>query len=293
MNFSKIAVALDRSSFDEKLIQYSAVIAKHFGVTSADFLHVVPYYFPPHLIGYDLQKILRKELFLTQEQQRELLNTIKTVFANLDELEVNLHIIEGKPQNKLLTTIQAELPDLLVLGKKQVGGGSGIIAQRIARKVKSAILYVTEKGNTNTQNILVPIDFSSYSLRALQAALHLKEELKEVKITALHLIDVPITAYRINKNKEEIVQQLKLSAEEIYHQFLHRNQLAKTDFEFNMLMNDDFNIAGYVRKIAAKENSDLIITGAKGRSDLNSFVFGSVTEKLVSYRDIPSVLVIR
>lgn len=293
MNFSKIAVALDRSPFDEKLIQYSYVIAKHFGVTSAHFLHVVPYYLPPHLIGYDLQKILRKELFLTQNQQRELLNNIHSALDNLSELEVNLQIIEGKPQRKLLTTIQEELPDLLVLGQKQLGGGSGIIAQRIARKVNSAIWLVSEKANSDIRNILVPVDFSSYSLRALKAALHLKGELREVKITTLHLIDVPITAYRINKNKEEIVQQLRLSAEERYHQFLHRNQLAKTDFEFKMLMNDDFNIARYVRQIAAKENSDLIITGAKGRSDLNSFVFGSVTEKLISYRDIPPILVVR
>jgi nucleotide-binding universal stress UspA family protein len=59
-----------------------------------------------------------------------------------------------------------------------------------------------------------------------------------------------------------------------------------------MLLNDHFNVAEYVQQTAAAEQSDLIITGAKGHSGLSGFVFGSVTEKLIAASERP-VMVIR
>ena len=293
MNFSKMVVALDRSPLDEKLIQYSHFIAKHFGVTSACFLHIVPYFTPPNSINHDLEKILKKDLFVTEIQQRELTNKIKAIFSDLNDVNVYLRILEGKPQRTLLTAIQEASPDLLVLGKKEERGGSGIIAQRVARKAKSAIWMVTEKANTNIQNILVPLDFSFYSLRALKTALHLKQELGGVKITVLYLIEVPITDYKVNKHQHEKARQLKISTEESYHQFLHQHQLAKTDFEFKMIVNGDPNFAQYIQQIAAKKNSDLIVISAKGDAGLDPFVLGSPTEKLITFKDKPPILVIR
>ncbi len=293
MNFFKIMVALDRSGLDEKLIEYSHFIANNFKATTTHFFHVVPHYIPSNILDNRLENLLRKKSILAREQPKDLEKKIHSVFEEKEGMEFNLSVVEGKPQDQLLNIIREKKPDLLVLGKKQISDGSGIIARRIARKADCSIWFVTENANTALKKILVPIDFSSYSLKALKTALYLKKQLKEVSITALHLIDVPMTAYKINRNKEEIVQQLKASAKNSFRQSLNKNKLSETDIEFKMLLNDNYNVAEYVQEMAAQEKSDLIITGAKGRSGLGGFVFGSVTERLISYPEIPPVLVVR
>ena len=104
---------------------------------------------------------------------------------------------------------------------------------------------------------------------------------------------MPITDYKVNKHQHEKARQLKVSTEESYHQFLHQHQLAKTDFEFKMIVNGDPNFAQYIQQIAAKKNSDLIVISAKGDAGLDPFVLGSPTEKLITFKDKPPILVIR
>lgn len=72
MNFPKILVALDRSTLDNKLIQYSRFIAKKFGVNSIQFTHVVPFYIAPNLLDSSFENLIRKDVFLPEKQQKEL-----------------------------------------------------------------------------------------------------------------------------------------------------------------------------------------------------------------------------
>ena len=58
-------------------------------------------------------------------------------------------------------------------------------------------------------------------------------------------------------------------------------------------MNDDFDVAKSIEEKASQENSDLIITGAKGCSLFDRSLFRSVTEKLISYEMATPVLIVR
>ena len=293
MNFSKITIALDGSKLDKTLIRYSHFIANNFKSHATLFFHVVPSFIATHILDRQLENLLRKNSNFAKQRPKELEKEIHSIFEKREGLEVNFSVVEGKPQDQLLSRIREKKPDLLVLGKKQISNGSGIIARRIARKADCPIWFVTENATTDLKKILVPIDFSSYSLKALKTALYLQEQLQEITITALHIIDVPMTAYKINRNKEEIIQRLKTAAENSFRQFLYQNKLSETDITFKMLLNDNFNVAEYIQKTTEQEKSDLIITGAKGRSGLSRFVFGSVTERLISYPKTPPILVVR
>lgn len=289
MSFPKILVALDFSTLDKTLIKYSHFIVEKFGANSIQFIHVVP----SHIAPDSLDNSIQKDSLPIEKYQKELKEDIQVIFGEMKDADINLSVVAGKPQTELLKQIEESNPDLLVLGKKEISGGSGILAQRIARKAKCAVCFITEEVNLDFQNILVPIDFSSYSLRALKTALHLKEQSKQIKITALHLIDVPMTAYKVNRNKDEIIRRLKATAKHSFNQLLTQNQLQKSQFDFKVLLNDDFDVSRYIKKTAFSEKSDLIIIGAKGHSGLSGFVFGSVTENLISTKDTPSVLVVR
>ena len=86
---------------------------------------------------------------------------------------------------------------------------------------------------------------------------------------------------------------MKERANHSFRQSLADNQLTGAYIEFKTLLNDNYDVAHYIQETAAQEKSDLIITGAKGRSGFGGFVFGSVTERLIAYAAIPPVLVIR
>lgn len=293
MNFPKILVALDFSTFDKTLIEYSRFIVEKFDANSIKFVHVVPSYILSDSLDSNLKSLLKQDSLIPERYQEKLGKDIQSTFGDLKGVNINISIKAGKPQTELLRLIKENKPDLLVLGKKEISGGSGILAQRIARKAECAVCFITEQVNLDLQKILVPIDFSAHSLRALKTALHLKEQSKEINITALHLIDVPMTAYKINRNKAEIIRRMKESAEQSFRHFLTQNHLSESQLDFKMRLNDDFDVSRYIKKIALSEKSDLIITGAKGRSGLSGFVFGSVTENLISTKDTPSVLVVR
>ncbi len=293
MEFPKMIIGLDQSGFDKELIRYSHFIADTFGVRTAQFIHVVPYLFSSELLNEGLEALIGKEQNRQERVQNELAAAIKPVFDDLTEIQVSYTAREGHPQEELLQAIEDTDPDLLVLGKKATGKGSGIAARRVARKVTSAIWFVTEDAPTTIRRIMVPVDLSDYSLKALQTALLLKASMPDVVVTALHVIDVPSTGYRINVNREIIIERLKTTAFEELLAFTDRNRIKRTDVQFNIQLNEEFSVAHHIRETASTEKSDLIIMGAKGRSRFENFLFGSVTEKLVSDEVTCPVLILR
>ena len=158
MNFPKIMVALDRSGLDKTLIEYSQFITTYFKATTAHFFHVVPHYMPSNILDSRLENLLRKKATLAGQQSKDLENKIYAVFEKEGNIDLNLSVIEGKPQDQLLSIIRERKPSLLVLGKKQISEGSGITARRIARKADCPIWFVTENANTDLKKILVPIE---------------------------------------------------------------------------------------------------------------------------------------
>ena len=293
MLFNKIIVALDLSEMDEKIILYSRFIIQNVGHPYVHFLHVALETSLPKKNTHSYEYMIEKDSLILKQKKEKLATSIKPIFDLLNGANLKTSTIIGNPQRQILKIVEDEKIDLLVVGKKQISGGSGIKARRIAQKANSAIWFITEQAKTAIQKILVPIDFSDNSLRALKAALHLKKQLKEVTITTLHVIDIPMTAYKINRNKDTIIAEMRSSATNKFLHFLSHNQIDRTGIKLRMIMNDEFDVARYIQKTAAQEKADLIIVGAKGRSLLDNFLFGSVTEKLVTYEYETPVLVIR
>jgi nucleotide-binding universal stress UspA family protein len=104
---------------------------------------------------------------------------------------------------------------------------------------------------------------------------------------------MPMTAYKINRNQQEIIAQLNDAAHTGYKAFLKKHGLDKADIEFTTAVNDVFDIGHYIQETAFHTNTDLIIIGAKGHGLFEDFVFGSTTEKLVNKEVSLPILVVR
>lgn len=134
------------------------------------------------------------------------------------------------------------------------------------------------------------IQFVFGEMKGVDIKLSVEEGKPQTKILNLIEEDQPDL---LVLGKKEIIRRLKESAKQSFHQFLIQNQLPESDLNFKVQLNDDFDVSKYIKETALLEKSDLIIIGAKGQSGLSGFVFGSVTEKLISTKETPPILVVR
>ena len=139
------------------------------------------------------------------------------------------------------------------------------------------------------RNILVPVDGSDSSVRAVKAAI---QAMKELGDTKLHIITVhpPIVSGNVKRF---------FSAEAIndYYQDEGRNALlpAKTVLDEAGISYEDSvqvgPVAPTIAKYAKDHGWDLIIMGTRGLCSVTGMVLGSIATKVLSLVDIPVTLV--
>lgn len=137
------------------------------------------------------------------------------------------------------------------------------------------------------QNILVPTDFSSNSLNALEYAVNLAKANESI-IHVLHCIE-PISSTK-NSTEDNI----------LIHEGLVRLERQMKKFISSVQANTNHKIFEVIRTGKAYEQIlnyardaeiDLIVLAANGWSDLQNGILGTVAEKVTRYSAIPVILI--
>jgi len=141
------------------------------------------------------------------------------------------------------------------------------------------------------KRILVPIDGSSTSDRALQEAIRLIDA-QPVQLRLVHVIDdlqfLDAEGYvdyaELRELTRKIGQRALDKAEEIARQ-------ADITVESALLEANGERIAQVIDAEAESWSADLIVIGTHGRSGFNHLLFGSVAEGVVRGASVPVLLV--
>ena len=140
------------------------------------------------------------------------------------------------------------------------------------------------------KRILVPVDFSEYSVEALKVAAQIAQK-NNFEIIILHLLELPhqsTDAYGNGNSIPEIIffknKAIDKLEELMDSPFLKGIEIFES-IEFNKV---DIGVIDACKK----NNVDLIVMGSHGTSGFNELLVGSNTEKVVRYSKIP-VLVIK
>jgi len=290
--FARIVTALDMSGMDENLIQYTRALIKPFQVEKAYFVHIIPDFTLPKKQQQEFIQLFSPDKPLDEVVQAKLATDVEAIFSE-NGVETSVEVREGKPYEKLLHWIKVRQADLLVVGNKQRSEGSGIIARRVARKTPSSVLFLSENATLPIREIIVPLDLSDDSARALHAALQLKRNDQAVKISVFIVVDVPSTVYPINMHRSRLVEVLKSNANESYQEFLKKHNIQGENLEMVVQENSHFSVADHIQDFAEERKADLVIMGAQGHTPFEDFLFGSVTEKLVENAKEVPILVVR
>lgn len=143
------------------------------------------------------------------------------------------------------------------------------------------------------KKILIPIDGSECSYRAMQKG----KEIAEAFDSDIILLNVNAWVPFIDEiNVENIAQMAEKSREESEELLIEAKKYFKERKDSVTVKSiDTVSLTGEVGKTIvqfAEENGiDLIVIGHRGRSGLDRLIMGSVTMKVLSYVDVPVLVV--
>jgi nucleotide-binding universal stress UspA family protein len=146
--------------------------------------------------------------------------------------------------------------------------------------------------------ILVPVDGSINSMKAIDYAVNVAEKYKS-KIIALHVlysqtgfafhketVAGTITSSSLNDLNLEAKQEAEKWFKEINKRAEEMNVQIKTEVVFTVI-----SIVEGILTHAEKENIDLIIIGSKGKSGWKKLIVGSVASGISTYAHCPILIV--
>ena len=239
--------------------------------------------------------------------------------SHLDELAIQLLpdglrawtiVREGNPANEVVAAAKALKADLIVLSSKGRSGISrmlmGSTAERIVRYAHCPVLTVRRQPGDPTmrvlssakpifpedlpwRRILVPVDLSLTSLRALQTAVPLAEQ-SNARLILLNVVEPNPYATGMEgavlvMPNEDLVETARKQLGGIAKRFVPKS-LASTPLVTCGRAADE------IVKTAEEKGVDLIVLSAHGRTGLERLLMGSTAEQVVRQARCP-VLIVR
>jgi len=137
--------------------------------------------------------------------------------------------------------------------------------------------------------ILVPVDGSDNSYKALEAALILSEKLGS-NISVVNVMEqVPITHIESEKLLSELLEAYKKENQEILSKCSHIAHQKGITIKTVLLQG---NPAPVILDYSKKENFDLVIMGSRGMGKFKELILGSVSSKIVHHSPC-AIMIIR
>jgi nucleotide-binding universal stress UspA family protein len=137
--------------------------------------------------------------------------------------------------------------------------------------------------------LLVAVDGSENSLRALEAAIFLSKKI-DAQITALHVMEKAPTVYiHPQKELEELLRNYRKESERILEKCQEIG--SNNEIELNTAISEG-NAASKIIQYAERGLFDMIVMGHRGSGKFKEMVLGSVSEKVL-HQTKCSVLIVR
>jgi len=288
-------VALEKGETDRTILRYFNFFMKLTPVERVSFLHVLPK--PDFWEGIETEE---KEIPQDNAAQLQALKDLKMRTMSMLEIakdvKTDFGIRQGSPLEELLAEADALDADLIVTGVSTRRGAHGILAKTLARHSTCNTLIVPDLSQPVLKSILVPIDFSENSAKALHMAVSLNSHLTlPAKITCIHVYDFPDASwYRIQRTESEMREMIEKNRQNALDDFLLKEIPDYHDgIDTVLVARMKPNIGNYVMETADELGSDLIVIGAKGHSKVERLFMGSVTEKVLALTTHIPVMIVK
>jgi nucleotide-binding universal stress UspA family protein len=236
----------------------------------------------------DLRRWLGQDTKMAAAAEADARDRLHAVAAELGarhRIEVAEHLVTAHPVEAVTRHADAVDADLLVTGTRGAGFLRGMIvgstAERIATRSQRPVLMARRSGHEPYRRVLVPVDFSPWSLAAIDLAVRVAPN---ASLVLMHAVDLPfagklrfagvddssIARYRDNARLEAWTQLRELSARAglASERIRHATPAGADPWMLIVQQEQEFDC-------------DLIVIGKHGRSPLGDLLLGSTTRMVL------------
>ncbi len=278
-----LLAATDLSAPARHAVERAAMVSNETGA-SLDVLHVA---------NLALLERLRQHLLEPSEAlHQQVLGTAREKLAALAEalrskygVSTRVRVLLGSLLEELAKEAQAVAADLIVCGAR---GESfmrhlllGSTAERMLNRTPCAMLVVKQVAHEPYRTLLVPVDFSPSSLRAIG---HAQAVAPRAELVLLHVFEVPFEGQlRYASVDEKIIHQYRLLARQEATQKLHAlcAQAGLAPYAVQLVVAQGDPSLRIVEQ-EQEHNCDLIVMGKHGDNALEDLLIGSVTKRVLA-----------
>ena len=286
----RILCPVDFSPVSKRALEHAAVLAQWYE-SRIVALHVTP--LMPTILGFPpAVDMASSEPVSSEAVLRELTSFVDEAVAAPTAEKV---LRSGHPPTEIVKYAGECGADLIVLGTHGRGGFEHLVlgstTEKVLRKAHCPVLTVpahdeSRPGRPVFERILCGADFSDASNHAVQSALSLAQEANG-RLTLLHVMDwMPKTEYDSYPQFDGAAYRRFVSAE------ARRRLEALVPEEARNWCEPDLRLTcgkpyREILKVAAEEESDLIVLGVHGFGPMDRLLFGSTTQHVVRQATCP------
>jgi len=246
-----VLLALDMTYMDTLLIRYLAFLRDKIGIEHIYFYHNI--WFNNEENGAAILSKLSRPLEDILADKIE-----KLAEGHFDKGDYEIIVTKSKDSAQEINRIQEiKKIDLSIFGKKVSVNDSGYLIERILyNKSASDLLIVPETAFYRLENVLVPIDFSRKSAKALLKSISLTERIK-ARISCLHVFAIANIYFPylpIKDLKEQTQEKAKEEWKKYKAKYLQDSEVPEISFSFHA----DMSVSRVIYERALKEETDII-----------------------------------
>lgn len=280
----KILCPIDFSAGSEHAFRVAARLARD---TGCELLLVHAWFLAPIAAGGDMPLPADAIQGLIDDAERGLDELVPEA-RKLGVERVSAQLVSGQPWDRIVALAEPE--DLIVMGTHGRTGIKrlllGSVAEKVVRTAPCSVLVARPDGEPQAfEHLLVPVDFSEHSKRAVEQAGELARR-SAARITLLHVIELP-PIFR-GTPPGDLVRGVDAQAKTtlaIWADLVAPATAAR--------IVRTGSAPGQILSVLQDDPSfDLLVVGSHGRTGFQRLMLGSVAEKLVRFAPRP-VLVAR
>lgn len=279
----RILAATDLSAPARHAVERAALVSKDTAV-ALDLLHVAnlgPLERLRQLMGVTPADMEQRVLDIARQKLSDLAAALQQRFG----VAAGVHVVTGSLLAELAKNVDGLAAGLLVCGAK----GESVIrhftlgstALRLLSTSTCPVLVVKQSPHESYRRILVPVDFSASSLRAIHQA---RSIAPQADIVLLHVFEVPFEGHlRYASVGEDTLNNYRIVAKQEATEKLDAlRQDAGLSSHGSSLVVLNGDPIGRIIEQEQEQDCDLIVMGKHGESPIEDLLLGSVTKHVLA-----------
>lgn len=268
-SFGRALIALHRSSADDGLFAYAAMLARQGIIREPHFVHVVP----------------ARDPAAADPRPEAIIGEMRTAaephFAGVQR---RYDVRSGPLLDQLLAHAAEEQIELILIGHRKDHPLRRSLARRLATKAPCSVWLVPEGSAASVSRVLVPIDFSPRSADSLAMGCVVAAHAGVSQIQALHVyFDDARTTY------EDADAVIRGHEADTFTRFLA--PIDTCGVTVSPRFEAGSHPADTIVCMASELGSDLIVLETRGRTASAAILLGSVAEETLTHSSVPVLVV--